>query len=1054
MRRLSLLSRLLALLSILSGPFLHAATTINFTLTDGYTTSAGVFKPDGTLVRTLWGKVAYPAGSQSYVWDDKDDAGLTVPAGTYQFKVVYHNIDYTWEGTIGNTSSTFNGYTRRAFIMVTDLATDGTDLYSAMGYNENQPGVQRSRITDPQTASYSVPKCITTTYYHITTDGTWYYMASTGQGVDFGRNYTFVHARKVSDNTFATFANGTSLCLQSHPSGGCYVEHTFPSAIDVESGNAHPATGIAVQKTGSILAVAHGNLNEVRLIDKTTGFDIADIVITNPKKIAFAPNGDLWVISGTTVQRFDGATLGTTNTPVTTISGFSSPQSVSVHPSDNDVVLVADAGTSQQVKAYTRTGASLWTYGTLGGGYATDAAVTTTKLSFASGRTFVTAMADGSFWVSDTGNDRILHISSSRTYIEQVQYIPAAYVATSDPKFPSRVLGHSWLEFQVDYSKPLLPGDPFAAGGNNSWKLIKNWSGAVPADYRGAVLYEGITCVVTLSNGRTYGLLRNFTTSKRAVVELPATGTLRFTGIEVSLATNLYENGDLRTWSSASSVQTITNQALTGFDGSGNPTWAAPTTLTVGTGSAARFNGSFSGPGGARFPITSSNLMVSFSSDVTTTGMHLGAIPVGGTVWKWLASPSVATAAYETPAGQNGTFSKGNGVNYAGNQVHAIDRNIIYGYHGEGYNGGQANQFMHFRDDGLFIGQFGTVNSPSILDARPGLSGNAFSLSMVKVNTETYLWVNDESNHGGIHRWRLTNANNIGELSASGAAGTTIALGSSTTAAPAQIKDNADGSGIVQTGAWTASTNAGFYSTNFWHDGNTGKGTKSVRFTPTIPVAGNYQVYGWWVASSSRATNTPIDIIHADGTSTFTADQRYYGSKWTLLGTYRFTAGTSGSILVRNDGTNGFVVADAFRLVYAPSQISDNADTTGITVTGAWTASTFGAGLRFGSDYLQDDNTGKGTKSVRFTPTLDQAGSYEVFAWWNANTNRATNTPIDVIHAGGTTTVTVNQQANGAQWNSLGVYTFPAGTSGSVLVRTTGTNGYVIADAVRFVKQP
>lgn len=44
-------------------------------------------------------------------------------------------------------------------------------------------------------------------------------------------------------------------------------------------------------------------------------------------------------------------------------------------------------------------------------------------------------------------------------------------------------------------------------------------------------------------------------------------------------------------------------------------------------------------------------------------------------------------------------------------------------------------------------------------------------------------------------------------------------------------------------------------------------------------------------------------------------------------------------------------------------------------------------------------------------------------------------------------------QATGATWVSLGTYAFTAGTTGSVRITTTGTNGFVIADAVRFLKQ-
>jgi len=73
-----------------------------------------------------------------------------------------------------------------------------------------------------------------------------------------------------------------------------------------------------------------------------------------------------------------------------------------------------------------------------------------------------------------------------------------------------------------------------------------------------------------------------------------------------------------------------------------------------------------------------------------------------------------------------------------------------------------------------------------------------------------------------------------------------------------------------------------------------------------------------------------------------------------------------------------------------------------------------------------------------------------ILARWPAGSNRATNVPMDITYAGGTTTVVVNQQSNNNLWVSLGTYSFNAGTSGYVTIRTTGTNGYVMADAVEF----
>jgi hyaluronate lyase len=88
---------------------------------------------------------------------------------------------------------------------------------------------------------------------------------------------------------------------------------------------------------------------------------------------------------------------------------------------------------------------------------------------------------------------------------------------------------------------------------------------------------------------------------------------------------------------------------------------------------------------------------------------------------------------------------------------------------------------------------------------------------------------------------------------------------------------------------------------------------------------------------------------------------------------------------------------------------------------------------------------------VQYIPNL-VGGTYEVFAWYPAHSSRATNTPYTVNHASGNNIVSVNQQINGGMWWSLGTFTFNPGTGGSVTITTGGTNGYVIADAVRFVQ--
>jgi hypothetical protein len=81
---------------------------------------------------------------------------------------------------------------------------------------------------------------------------------------------------------------------------------------------------------------------------------------------------------------------------------------------------------------------------------------------------------------------------------------------------------------------------------------------------------------------------------------------------------------------------------------------------------------------------------------------------------------------------------------------------MIYGYQGEGWNGGQANQSLHFLANGLFVGQFGRPVYPknNKTAALAECAGNAFSAQLVSIKGQLYLWHNNEGVHVGLHRWR------------------------------------------------------------------------------------------------------------------------------------------------------------------------------------------------------------------------------------------------------------------------------------------------------------
>ena len=127
-------------------------------------------------------------------------------------------------------------------------------------------------------------------------------------------------------------------------------------------------------------------------------------------------------------------------------------------------------------------------------------------------------------------------------------------------------------------------------------------------------------------------------------------------------------------------------------------------------------------------------------------------------------------------------------------------------------------------------------------------------------------------------------------------------------------------------------------------------------------------------------------------------------------------------------------------------------DDTDAKLTGAWSASRSSPGY-VGQRYLHDGNVAKDGKQAEFTPAIPKTGRYEVRVSWAPHPNRAGNVKIVIRHADGEKTVTVNQKKKPkiGSFEPLGVFRFLAGKTGSVTILATGTDGYVIVDAVQFL---
>ncbi len=109
-----------------------------------------------------------------------------------------------------------------------------------------------------------------------------------------------------------------------------------------------------------------------------------------------------------------------------------------------------------------------------------------------------------------------------------------------------------------------------------------------------------------------------------------------------------------------------------------------------------------------------------------------------------------------------------------------------------------------------------------------------------------------------------------------------------------------------------------------------------------------------------------------------------------------------------------------------------------------------------GAGYRHDGAAKDGKQSATFAPDLPAAGKYEVRLCYSPNPNRATNVPVVVYHAGGRTRVRVNQRKTptiSSMFVSLGTFEFAKGKSGKVIISNDGTDGYVVIDAVVWLKK-
>jgi len=727
-----------------------------FTLGSQLKTSAGVFRNDSILVKTLWNDETISSGSYTRYWDGTDDYGNVIPSpdANYKVKVLSNNVQYDWQGTIGNTSDSMTGISKHRgyFECMSDMAFTSTHAYFSTGYSEGVPARGKFALSTPnKKIVFSSDRQDNADIQYVATDGAYTYWGA------FDAVYpdnSYVFATRCDNDNFVNFSSGSNY---NNTYGMTYNTVSYRNAINQR------VTGLAVQKTGDYLFICRSTANEIKVLNKTTGATVQTVGLTSAREICIDGSDNVWLISGTnTVARYTVNTDGTLTSATLTLTGLVNPLSVKVNNANN-LIAVADGSSSQQVKFFnSSTGALISTLGT-SNGYYDDATVNNNKFYFSDAKgdkkIFIAFQQnDDSYWVNDFGNNRIQHYSSSNVFINRIMALGASYNVRIDPNNINRVFSN-YMEFNIDYSTQVLTG-------NAGWTLVKNWGAIVSNDddfYR-------IKFITTLSNGRTYAFLRH-TNNTLEVVELGSDNKIRFTGVIKSLGLVLLEDGSIQELTRSGISYTYKKYPLLSFDGSGNPVWGTTAEIlataygdtTVGNPTNEMEYKMFSATKSVFFqPNPRVNDIPTFS-----TGYHLGIMNRGSNTY--LAQTEKSTHRnYSGDYPAPGWFDCGNMVYvYAGGTMNILDRNIITSYHGEFWKNMQTNWYNHYYDNGLAIGQFGTDRNVVGLYtiAAPKMAGNALTPIVVKdSNGDLYLYHGDESDHSGVHRWKITGLNTVNEI--------------------------------------------------------------------------------------------------------------------------------------------------------------------------------------------------------------------------------------------------------------------------------------------------
>eukprot|EP00300_Choanocystis_sp_HF-7_P011776 c17609_g1_i1.p1 GENE.c17609_g1_i1~~c17609_g1_i1.p1 ORF type:complete len:1085 (+),score=192.68 c17609_g1_i1:255-3257(+) len=213
---------------------------------------------------------------------------------------------------------------------------------------------------------------------------------------------------------------------------------------------------------------------------------------------------------------------------------------------------------------------------------------------------------------------------------------------------------------------------------------------------------------------------------------------------------------------------------------------------------------------------------------------------------------------------------------------------------------------------------------------------------------------------------------------------------------------------------------------------------------------GEYEVEIWHPVLSNGDRRVPISISTGAGTpTTLLLDMATRPGQWISLGSFLFS-GRFGSVTISTDGTSGSVAADAIRITRQSQTlvsitqdapyVVDSSSASQIRVVGPWSRRQ-NPRANGGEDLL--GTASRGASKVVFDLPLPP-GRFAVDVFADGLSLADERVPISV---NGVVKRINMKTAKG--WTKVGDFEFDGLDTQTVEIRTDGTTGFVIADAVR-----